>query len=127
MKRILVDSDVIIDYLRIKLGLLDKLFVLQKEGTVELFISGITVIEVYSGLSADRMEKEIDQLINCFGVVDLDKNLGKKAGEIRRSLGNKVRLGDLIIGATAIALKAGLATRNKKHFEQIPGLKFWRG
>src|SRR3989344_4505787 len=103
MKRILVDSDVIIDYLRIKLGLLDKLFVLQKEGTVELFISGITVIEVYSGLSADRMEKEIDQLINCFGVVDLDKNLGKKAGEIRRRL------------------------RNKKHFERIPGLKFWKG
>lgn len=127
MKRVLVNSDVVIDYLRIRTGILEDLFDLQQEGEIELLVFGMTVIEVYSGLSAGRLEKEIDGLINCFEVVSLDKSLGKKAGEMRRGLGNKVQLGDLIIGATAVFFKANLATKNKKHFEQIPGIKFWKG
>ncbi len=50
--------------------------------------------------------------------VDLDKNIARKAGFIRRKY--DVAIADSIIVATALVKNVKtIATRNKKHFEKV--------
>src|SRR3990167_3044683 len=125
MQKVVLDSDIIIDYLRTGQGILPKIVPLQSQGEIEIYISAVTIFELFVGSSSKRDELLILNLINSFKKVVFDQNLAQFAGEIRRDKKLSVALADFFIAASALFIDAQLATRNKKHYQGIKGLKFF--
>lgn len=128
MKKILVDTDVIIDFLRTNKGLFLNLLELQEQGSLTLYISSVTVMELFVGTSSQKPDQsqQLKELIDSLRVVPLDARLAQFTGELKRGKKWTILTSDLIVSATALWLKAQLATRNQKHFAGIPGLKFFK-
>ncbi|SRR5258706_2550043 len=126
MTTILIDTSIIIDYLRTKVDKENsKLFKLT-EGNSELAISLITYSELYSGRSVwehEHARSELEDLFSYFQIMPFEKDTARKAGEIRAKF--KINLLDAIIGATAILHNLPLATLNIKDFKQIEGIEIF--
>lgn len=125
MIKILVDTDILIDYLRTGKGILLDLLELQAQDKVGLHISAITILEIFAGRSSKKLTSILQQLISGFKVIYVTAELAQFAGELKRDNNLSIALADLIIGATALSVKAKLATRNREHFQTIPRLKFY--
>lgn len=124
MQKVVVDADIIIDFTRnadVVFEVLLKRFVAKE---LKLFIPSIVVAELMVGQETktkDRFEK-LETLINKLELILLDYNLAKCAGSLVRDYPS-LKLADAIVAATALSLNAKLATRNKKDFKDIKGLK----
>lgn len=123
MAKILVDTSIIIDYLRTKDK--DQTILYQlAEGKNELHASILTHTESYSGKSVWE-EKEVRNtlktLLRGIKILSLKEDVSEKAGEIRAKYG--LQLVDAVIAATAINNKLTLATLNIKDFAKIDGVK----
>ncbi|MBI4137703.1 MAG: type II toxin-antitoxin system VapC family toxin [Candidatus Sungbacteria bacterium] len=117
----LVDSDILIDYLRGRQNARE--FLVSVGARYRLFISVVSIAETYAGRETRDPEKK-DQLqafLDNFHVIDFDRALAKKAGELRRDYGGP--FADMIIAASALAHNLILATRNLKHYRGIGGLR----
>jgi predicted nucleic acid-binding protein len=98
-----------------------------------LAISIISVGEVYEGILRGRNAAEAEvrflELIDQMDVVGLDvptmKVFASIRGDLRRA-GQTVSDNDLYIAATAIRRDMTLVTRNRKHFDRIPGLRLYQ-
>lgn len=114
---ILLDTDVLIDYLR---GRPDAVTYLESL-TVPLLISAITVAELYSGVREGDERTALDNFISAFELVPVDEIIAVQGGLHRRNYGksHNVGLADAIIAATAEAKNAVLVTLNKKHFPML--------
>jgi hypothetical protein len=121
ISKFLIDSDILIDFLRGLNEARDFLCKLRKEG--ELLISVINLVEIYSGkeIKNTKKRKIIDQFLSEFKIIPLDEDLAKLAGEIR--LNYYLPFADAIVAATTIYTGSILATRNVKHFSKIKSLK----
>ena len=122
-KKYLIDSDILIDYLR---GFPpSKDFLIDFKNKFFLFISVINIIEIYSGkdLKSPHKKKLIDSFLNEFEIIELDEKIAKKAGEIRRRY--QMPFADAIISASAIENSCTLVTRNVKHFSKVKELKIF--
>ena len=115
-KAILVDTDILIDYLRGSRGAIQYL----EEVDAELKLSVINVAEVYSGVR-DHERGAVKNLLDCFEIVPLDPALAERSGLLRREYGKShgAGLGDAIIAATAEKLGCTLATLNRKHYPML--------
>lgn len=123
MKRILLDTSIIIDFLRVKDKRNSHLFKLV-EHECDLNISIITHTELHSGRSiweSKRRQKELDEILSYFNIIPFNLDISKKAGEIKAK--NNLDLIDSVIAATAIENKLDFATLNIKDFKNIKGLK----
>lgn len=125
MQRIFLDSDIIIDFLKMGQGMFPQIVTLQAVGKIEMYISSVTVFELFSGASAKRDESKILELISNLKTIPFDEHLAKFAGEIRRDKKLSIALADFFIAATSLFIGAHLATRNREHFKGIKGLKFF--
>ncbi|OGG14837.1 hypothetical protein A2773_07095 [Candidatus Gottesmanbacteria bacterium RIFCSPHIGHO2_01_FULL_39_10] len=126
MEKVVVDSDILIDFFRASKGFFPQLLYLQEEGKIELYISSITVFELFSGSSSRREEKLLMETISNFRVIAFDGEIAKLAGEKRRDEKLTNPIADFIIGITSIYLQAEIATRNKDHFKGIKGINFFK-
>lgn len=122
--KILIDTDVIIDVLRnVKkiIKLLEKLI----EGN-ELYISGITEGELFSGRDLEDKRKEEIVLIflSKFRKVNPTNEILQLAGEFRRKY--DVSLLDCIIAATAYKIEAKILTKNLKDFQKVKEVKLFK-
>ena len=118
---ICVDSDILIDYLRGQVLARD--FLIDKFQTSGLYVSSISVAEIYSGQEAgdDAKQDELSGFLDNFFLIPITPQIAKLGGDIRRE-SNKP-FADALIAASAIVYGLALATRNKKHFENIKDLK----
>lgn len=119
--RVLIDTSIIIDFLRQKEKSKTVLFHLSK---YELFASILTHAESYAGKSIWEKENAKEMLEKVFSnikIISLDENLSKKAGEI--SARYNIEIVDAIIATTAILSKMNLATLNIKDFAKIKNLR----
>jgi len=122
VKKVLLDTSVIIDFIRRKDKENTLLFSLSKKG-YKLHISILTHTELYSGKSVWRSieaEQDLEKLFYGMHILPLETEISKKAGEIRAK--NNTTIIDAIISATAINHGLSLATLNLKDFEDIKGL-----
>jgi len=85
-------------------------------------ISVIVEIEVLTHHEDPEKLPFIEEFISMSVILPLDKEVSKKAIELRR-INRKLKLGDSIIAATAIVNQLTLVTNNVKDFLNIKGLK----
>lgn len=125
MKRILIDTSIIIDCLRQK-NKRQTVFVKLVQDQTVLFTSIVTHTECFSGKSIWERKEAMEALKLLFSdikILLLDEKTSEKAGGIRAQYSRN--LADAIIAATALTYKLELATLNKKDFEKIDGINLY--
>lgn len=114
MKKIVVDTDVLIDFLRG--GKKVQEFLLSAVEESVIYCSAITVAEIHAGMRESERGKTMD-LIDSLNIVDVTREIAEKAGTYRRHEKRQtIELDDCLIAATAFIKGAFLATRNVKHY-----------
>jgi predicted nucleic acid-binding protein len=111
VKRILVDSDVLVDHLRGHRRLV--------VGDDHVHVSAVTRAELFSGRGVE--ERRIRRLLEPMTDLPVDAAVAERAGRLRR--GGSMRLPDALIAATALQHRLTLVTRNTRDFQGIRGLK----
>lgn len=125
MKKILLDTSVLIDFLRKKekqKSVLVKL--LRSEHT--LAVSLITHTELYAGGSVwqkKEAKRELEKLLSGLEIIIPNLEVSKLAGKIRAK--HQVNLLDALIAAEAITSYLPLSTLNLKDFGKIKGVKLF--
>jgi len=122
LEKILLDTSVLIDYLRgysPSKAFLDKI---RSEG-YESHISCLTEAELLAGKECEDVYKreQVSSLISEFRKHDIDSLICQKAGEYRRKY-NQVPMDDCIIAATAYLYKLKIFTKNVADFRAIKGV-----
>jgi tRNA(fMet)-specific endonuclease VapC len=123
----LVDTDVVIDYLKGKERAVELLMSLFPEG---LAISLITYGEVYEGIQygsrPNTQEEAFKRFLRGVEVIGLDKPtmrvFATQRGRLRKS-GQLIGDPDLLIAATALQKSLILVTGNDEHFARVDDLR----
>ena len=120
-KAMLVDTDVMVDYLR---GY-DPAVALVRKHADRIILSSIVIAELYAGVKGDREQAILDDLVSLFGVIAVTVEIARAAGLFRRDYGKShgVGLADAILAATAQWATADLCTLNVRHYPMMKGLK----
>ncbi len=121
MSKILVDTDVLIDYLRGR----DEAVALITSTNHTFLISSLTVAELYAGIKGDDEEKTLEEFLGTLTVISVTSSLAKAAGRYRKQYmkSHSVGLADAVIAATAMQEGALLKTLNIKHYPMMEGLQ----
>lgn len=124
---ILVDTSLIIDFLRKEIKPRVKPLVNILESGEQLALSVVTVAELYSGSSvwekkSNRLDLEV--IIGGMEVILVNHEIAKRGGKIQAE--TNIGLLDALIAATALSEKLTLATLNPKDFGMVKGLKLYR-
>jgi predicted nucleic acid-binding protein len=114
----LVDTDVIINYLKGEITSRDFLLQIIDEEALGFF-SVITEAELLSGALDAKDEASIYAVLDVMVAIEVERGIAISAGKLRRKYypGNKTALPDAILAATAKEKGLILATANVKHFE----------
>lgn len=125
MTKVLVDTDVLIDYSKGFFKGLNELKELQDKGKIILFLNPIVVAEYLADKNLNDVKKLKESLnfISSFKTILISKEMGVRAGEIMRNVSGP-NWKDAMIAACCLVGNCRLATRNRKHFNKISGLKF---
>lgn len=106
------------------------------EATRQVWISSITVEEIFFGLTwkpVPRIQYWFEGLLETYcEVLPVTTDIAKRAGELRGQLqrrGQTLEPADMIIAATAQVHQLTLATRNVRHFADcgVPLINPFRG
>ena len=121
MSKILVDTDVLIDYLRGR----DEAVAMITSTDRTILISSLTVAELYAGIKGDDEEKTLEEFLGTLTVISVTSSLAKAAGRYRKQYmkSHSVGLADAVIAATAMQEGALLKTLNIKHYPMMEGLQ----
>ena len=127
----ILDSTFLIDLLKNKKEVYDKLDEIEKERA--LFITSISVYELAVGIQLDKNANKVKKFsellkfLAAFEILELDVDSAIRAGKIKGDLirkGKEIDTRDCLIAGIALINKAEtIVTRNKKHFERVKGLK----
>lgn len=122
MKRVLLDTSIIIDFIRRRDKEKTTLANLLKENYL-LAVSIITHTELYAGKSVwekENAREELEVLFSGMQILNMDEEVSEAAGKIRAK--HQINLLDAIIAATALVSGLPLATLNIKDFKKIKDL-----
>jgi predicted nucleic acid-binding protein len=116
MKPVLVDTDVLIDFLRGSTAAVNWMDQLQKRPLVSV----ITVAELRSGMKG-KEEPALEHLVGAMAVCPIDATIARLGGDFRRQYGpsHGTGLADALIAATAVSENAALRTFNVRHFPML--------
>jgi hypothetical protein len=119
-KPILIDTDVMIDFLRGNKRAVDYV----KANSDRILLSAIVIAELYAGVKGKTEQEILDDLVGAFQVVPITGEPAKSGGLLKRDHGKShgVGLADGMIAATAQSLHAELKTLNVKHYPMVKGL-----
>lgn len=116
MPKFLIDSDVLIWFLRGQKQVVELMDVLKKLGAAAC--SSISVVEIQSGVKKGE-EIKTNQLLDSLVTYPINKEIAYLAGDLIREYKNKgwrVSIPDALIGATCLAHNFILVTLNKRHY-----------
>lgn len=117
--RCLVDTDILVDYLRGHEAAAD---FLEAEGNA-LLVSVVTIAELYAGCREEERYR-MEEFLEAFEILPLDAAMATRAGGMRFKYGKShgTGLADAMIAATAETAHCPLATLNRKHFPMLKSL-----
>lgn len=116
-ERLLIDTDVLVEYLRGRSEAVEYL-----EGlTSDLYISVISMAELFAGVRGDEEEKSLKQLLLAFVALPVTEKTARLGGLYRRDYGGShgTGLADALIAATSEENGADLVTFNSRHFPMV--------
>lgn len=119
----IADTDVLIDYLAGK-GEAEAIERLLRRGALRTTVIGR--FELLSGAKNPKQLARLFQLLDAAPSLALDDAAANAASEIRRSLersGIPIGMADSLIAGIVTSNGATLLTRNRRHFEPIPGIR----
>lgn len=119
---IVADTDVLIDALN---GVEPVRSRIDAELSAGLATTAITSFELLSGARREKEKVRIRQLLAAMDILPLDPTSSEKAAEIRIELeraGKGIGMADYLIAGICVARNAMLITRNREHFDRVPGL-----
>lgn len=118
MKNIVIDTDILVDFLR---GFEKTKNYLERIGNEEniVYFSAITEAELIRGKECSKIERraEILKILSHFAKVSVSNEIALKAGDFARIY--NVETADAIVAATAFIMKADLMTRNLSDYGKI--------
>src|SRR6266404_4337108 len=116
-KTILVDTDVLVDYLREHPPAVKYL----ESRLEDLSTSALFPVSLYAGVREGKERSALGTLLSLFEVIPIDVELAERGGLLRRDFGPKhgTGLADALIAATAQQTGAELVTLNAKHFPML--------
>ncbi|MEX0927892.1 MAG: type II toxin-antitoxin system VapC family toxin [Balneolales bacterium] len=116
----LIDTDVIIDFLRGSQEA-DKFMLGLKP---PFYLSSITVAELFAGVQGKEEELVLEDFIYSFNILEVTKSIAVLGGLIRNKYGKShgTGLADALIAATAKTHETTLITLNKKHFPMVDSI-----
>lgn len=117
------DTGIFIEHLRAKDKLSTTLYKISENQ--DLYISAVTLYELYMGASTKAKEKDVRELMEGFSVLPFTETISKKAAEIYHKLrlsNQMIELRDIFIAATCIINELPIITLNKTHFKRVDGL-----
>ena len=117
----LLDTDVLIEYLRGKPKAVEYLENLSEE----IVISSITVAELFAGVRDEEERNHLEKFLAVFKVIPVDFEISKTGGLFQNQYGKKYGTGlaDGLIAATAYHCKATMVTLNQKHYRMLNHLQ----
>ncbi len=120
-KPLLVDTDVLVDYLR---GLPAAVAYMMANANC-ICLSAIVVAELYAGVRDDAELKRLDEFLALFPVLPVTASLARSGGLYKRDYfqSHGTGLADAIIAATADEHHAALKTLNVRHYPMLRNLK----
>ena len=122
---VLLDTGVLFDFLADEEGAseTEKILAEGKGG-----VSSITVYELFRGVESKKHLEERRTLLSFLHVLDVTSRVARMAGRLYTRLKKKGKLvanEDILIGATCVEYNMPLLTGNKRHFEPMPGVRFY--
>lgn len=114
MKKFLIDTDILIDFLRGKESARKYLLKLSEDSP--LYCSVITIAEIHAGMRKSE-EGKTTVLLDSLFTIPVTEEIAIIAGRLKREVkSHSLELDDCLIAATALIEKSVLATRNSKHY-----------
>lgn len=116
MKKILFDTDVLIEHLRGNAQVTSQIDELHTAKNI-LAYTPISEAEIFRGLRSNERQKT-EAILSHFECLDLNQSVGRKAGEYLRqySKSHGLELPDAMIAAAAAIYHFSLCTFNWKHY-----------
>lgn len=113
----LVDTDILIDYLRGEPGAVGFL----EQNVDDVSISAVSVAELYQGVREGQERTKLSRMISALIVLPLTEEIAETAGLYRRDYRERTGCGlaDCMIAATASEHRLELATLNQRHFNML--------
>ncbi len=113
----LLDTDVLIDYLRGHASARDLFAQLPDDCA----ISTVSVAELHAGVRDGPERKALSTLLSTFELIELSAAIAIQGGLLRRDWGKAHGMGlnDALIAATALTCKRVLLSLNAKHFPML--------
>lgn len=118
----LIDTNIIIDYLRGYQPTIELLNQLFSQPEAEVYISAIFNLELHLGSSILNPEAQnsIAQILAQCYIIDITAEIAGLAGDFKRE--NIADIPDALIAASCLLNNLTLITRNIKHFRNVPNL-----
>jgi len=118
----LLDTDILIDYLRLFPLAIEFIEALDKK---DRCVSALTHLELLQGCSTKEKSQTIDHFLKQFKTIPLNETVSQSAVKLFREhkWHSHMSIPDVLIAATALDSDQVLVTRNLKDYRMIPGLK----
>ena len=126
-RKILVDTSIIIDFLRKKKK--EDSFLWEIKETNACSMSSVTLFEVLSGAKTERHFEDIKKLTKWIESIYFDDKIAEIAASIFQNLKSRnkiIEYRDIFIAATAMSHNFCLATLNINHFKRIENLVLFK-
>lgn len=119
MEELVIDANIVVEYLKNEGGLLPQIWDHYKLFTP---VTSVTELMAIKKASSDEMKKKIEGIIGKhLKLIDINEAIAKKASQILLDL--DISLADALLAATAIVKDLPLVTYDLSTFDLIPDLK----
>lgn len=126
MKKIFVDTDIIISFTKGHLFFLRELIEKQNNNLIKLNINPVVVAEFFTdkNLRNNNNYLQAEMFFQNFEILSINKRTGLIAGQLLRDSKTNA-IGDALIASTCLENKLELFTNNQKDFKKVKGLRFF--
>ncbi len=123
-KKVLVDTDIIIKSYRGNSTIYKELLAIKEKFAVSV----VTAFELLNGANNIKQLASTRKELKAYTILHFDTEISVLALQLfsKYSITRKLQIADLLIAATALHFNLELYTDNKKHYDFIEGLKFYK-
>lgn len=118
---LLIDTDIVIDYLRHCESAIDYIEKMQNP----FLLSAITVAELFVGIRDNHEKNAIESFLDACKIISVDRDIAQTGGAFRQKYGKShgTEFTDALIAATAHHHEATLVTLNTRHFPMVKTIR----